>query len=121
VYGPTVNTKWIQGPTTPCDSNKHSVSFEPNRRTSKTDANFETSPKLYRAKLREGEKFDRQHGYGSPRLQPVMLRRKASLPFLANPIESNSNSIEGRIKGWSINESEHHEHRQHVKTCPHQS
>jgi len=39
--------------------------------------------RLYRAKLREGERFYRQHGYITPRLQPIMLQQKASLPFLA--------------------------------------
>jgi len=68
VYGPTVNTKWIQEPATPCDNNKHDVSFKPNSPTSKTDADFETSLKFYSAKVHEGERFDCQDGYGTPHL-----------------------------------------------------
>jgi len=35
---------------------------------------FWNLPKLYSTKLREGERFDRQHGYKSPHLQSTVLR-----------------------------------------------
>ena len=41
--------------------------------------------------------------------------------FQQNPTESNSKPIEGQINGWSINESEHHEHREHGNTQTHHS
>jgi len=40
----------------------------------RVDEDFETSPKLYSTKLCEGEIFDRQHGYRTPRLQPTLLQ-----------------------------------------------
>lgn len=78
-------------------------------------------PPSYSAKLCEGERFNRQHGYRTHAYNPLCCDKKLHDHFQPNPIESNSNPIEGQIEGWSINESEHREHRQNSNTRTHHS
>jgi len=83
VYGPTVNTKLNQEPTTSCDSNKQSVSFETNSPTSEIDVDFETSPSYIVSNFVKVEDSTANTGTDPHAYKPIMLRQKASWPFLA--------------------------------------
>jgi len=83
VYGPTVNTKLNQEPTTPCNNNKQSISFEPDSPTSEIDEDFETSISYIVSNfVKVGDSIantdTNPHAY-----KPIILRQKATRSFLA--------------------------------------